>query len=257
VSTNISIVTINYNNKVGLQRTAASILSQGSDLFPFFEWLVIDGASTDNSLDFVSRLPFELNLTVVSESDSGIYNAMNKGISLAANTFCLFLNSGDTLYPSSLRELVSLLSVYNDSDVILFGHQKIYPLFPFTRICQPRRHASIPYGMPTSHQSIVYKTSILKKSPFDERYKLASDYAHLCLLFKLNLKFASCPRTLSSFYLDGVSCTFAGFWRGLQENLKIRLEILEWNLPSAILYHLWIAIKTLPVLLSSFFFKPQ
>jgi len=254
MSFRLSIVTINYNNKVGLQRTSSSILSQGACLLNLFEWILIDGASTDGSLFLLGGLPPELNLKLISEPDTGIYNAMNKGIFLSSGSFCLFLNAGDTFYSeSSLRELLRLLEGCNDSEVLLFGHEKIYPFFAPSRICAPKSSKSIPYGMPTSHQSIVYKTSVLKQYPFDEGYKLASDYAHLCLLFILNLKFRSYPLTLSSFYLDGVTNTFAGFWRGLQENHEIRCVILGWGLLPVLLLDLSIAIKSLPIIVAASF----
>lgn len=254
LTSELTVVTINYNNKLGLERTASSLLSQGADLFSSFEWLVIDGASTDDSLVFVEDLPPDLNLILRSEPDEGIYNAMNKGIRLANNSFCLFLNSGDTFYASnSLRSLLFWLKTNQEHDVYLFGHKKVYPVLIRSRDCASKSFSCIPYGMPTSHQSIVYRTSLLRYHCFDETFPLASDYAHLCVLFKCRYSFCNSNLILSSFYLDGVTTTFSGFWQGLRENHRIRRQILHWNIISVFFFDLCIMIKCIPILLISSF----
>ncbi len=95
----LSIITIAYNNLAGLSRTAMSVLSQTST---DFEWIVVDGASTDGTLEFLSKIERQWRgekerLHIISEPDSGIYNAMNKGIRMAHGEYCLFLNGGDYL----------------------------------------------------------------------------------------------------------------------------------------------------------------
>lgn len=93
----LSIITINYNNSEGLRKTMESVLSQ---TYKDFEYVVVDGASTDSSMDIIraSALQVEgLEITWISEPDKGIYNAMNKGIRMASGEYLLFLNSGDFL----------------------------------------------------------------------------------------------------------------------------------------------------------------
>ena len=92
----LSIITINRNNAAGLEKTMNSVLSQPcSD----FEYVVVDGASTDNSVDIIRRLAIQFGnrLKWISEPDKGIYNAMNKGIRMASGDYLEFLNSGDCL----------------------------------------------------------------------------------------------------------------------------------------------------------------
>lgn len=93
ISTKLSIISINLNNSEGLQKTIRSVIRQtNSD----FEYIVIDGNSKDGSLNVIKN--FDNQITYwVSEPDSGIYNAMNKGISKSTGRYCLFLNSGDWL----------------------------------------------------------------------------------------------------------------------------------------------------------------
>jgi glycosyltransferase involved in cell wall biosynthesis len=87
----LSIITINYNNASGLRKTVESVLSQ---IFYDFEWIVIDGGSTDDSIKILNKYR-EHFYYQISEPDNGIYHAMNKGIIKARGVYCLFLNSGD------------------------------------------------------------------------------------------------------------------------------------------------------------------
>lgn len=108
----LSVITINRNNAEGLRKTIESVVSQ---TFKDFQCIVIDGASTDGSIDVIKK--FENAITYwISEPDTGIYNAMNKGIVKASGDYLLFLNSGDYLYNSDvLRKFIE--SDY-DEDVI-------------------------------------------------------------------------------------------------------------------------------------------
>ena len=99
----LSIITINLNNYLGLEKTIKSVICQ---TFDNYEFIIIDGGSKDLSIDIIKR--YENKVTFwISESDSGIYNAMNKGIRFAKGEFCLFLNSGDYLYLCSAKIKVS------------------------------------------------------------------------------------------------------------------------------------------------------
>lgn len=94
----LSIITINYNNRTGLERTLQSVENQNTR---DFEHVIIDGASTDGSAEDIRKYAENKpNVIWVSEPDSGIYNAMNKGAKLASGEYLLFLNSGDDLYSS-------------------------------------------------------------------------------------------------------------------------------------------------------------
>lgn len=125
MQTKLSIITINYNNAVGLQRTIDSVLSQ---TYTDFEYIVVDGASTDGSKEILEQLQHSKDvgdiafpLAIISEPDSGVYNAMNKGIRLAHGDYCLFLNSGDYLAtPDTLQQVFTDFPHGMD---IVYGHQ--------------------------------------------------------------------------------------------------------------------------------------
>lgn len=114
----LSIITINYNNAVGLKKTLDSVASQTCT---DFEHIIVDGASTDGSVDEIiaysqSPIANRHKIIWISEPDTGIYNAMNKGIKLAKGEYLLFLNSGDFLVASNILERVFAQNL--DVDII-------------------------------------------------------------------------------------------------------------------------------------------
>lgn len=127
----LSIITVNLNNKDGLQKTIDSVISQ---TFKDFEWIVIDGGSTDGSKELIEKYQESISYWV-SEPDSGIYNAMNKGIRIGGG-YIIFLNSGDYLFNSrSLEDSLKFCKgydiitglVFRDSNSkLLRNHQKIF-----------------------------------------------------------------------------------------------------------------------------------
>ena len=153
----LSIVTVTFNDFEALQHTYKSILSQNSHLC---EWIVIDGCSTDKTTTFLQSLPIT-NYKYISEPDSGIYDAMNKGTKLATGQFILFLNAGDTFSSSTsvsdiYRELSSLS---RPPSVAYFASQYRFP--SGVTYVRPSYSPSkiIWYGLPANHQSTIYSSS--------------------------------------------------------------------------------------------------
>lgn len=109
----LSIITINFNNKEGLQRTIDSVVKQ---TWREFEWFLIDGGSTDGGADLVKQYQ-EYFTCWVSEPDRGVYDAMNKGIRWATGDYCLFLNSGDWLLHENV--LMDVFSKEHDKDILV------------------------------------------------------------------------------------------------------------------------------------------
>src|SRR5574344_2795323 len=108
-----SIITINRNNKNGLEKTTKSIISQ---LFTDYEFIVIDGGSTDGSADVIRKYATHITYWI-SEPDKGIYNAMNKGITHAYGDYLNFMNSGDCFHsPAVLDEINRQL---HDEDILI------------------------------------------------------------------------------------------------------------------------------------------
>lgn len=107
----ISVITVNLNNAAGLEKTISSVINQ---TYVDFEFIIIDGGSTDGSVDVLKRNEKSISKWI-SEKDNGIFNAQNKGIERASGNYCIFLNSGDYLVDENVLEKFSGLA--NGSDI--------------------------------------------------------------------------------------------------------------------------------------------
>jgi glycosyltransferase involved in cell wall biosynthesis len=169
----LSIITINLNNAEGLKKTIESVIEQTSKNF---EFILIDGGSTDNSLEIIKQ--FSSNLSFwVSEKDSGIYNAMNKGIKIAKGEYCLFLNSGDFFY--SVETLSSVFSLGLSEDIV-YGDS-----FRYDKLIENGFFIIEPDNLSLYHffkKSICHQATFIKRELFvkygnyDEMFKIASDW---------------------------------------------------------------------------------
>ena len=168
----LSVITIVYNNVKDIERTMLSVLNQ---TYPNIEYIVIDGASNDGTLEKVKQYASRLSL-LISEPDKGIYDAMNKGLSVATGDYVLFMNSGDELYaPDTVADVFDTAA----SADIYYGETEMYDenwkSLGQRRHCSPETFSweSFKYGMSISHQAIYIKRSLV--SPFDLSYKYSSD----------------------------------------------------------------------------------
>jgi len=158
-----TIIVVTRNNAQGLERTLQSIRSlQHSQK----ETIVIDGASTDNTKDIVSNYK-DLITTFVSEKDSGIYNAMNKGIKYIKGDYVVFMNAGDIF---ANENVLSTVNAY-DGDIILgsetYGGTQ--------RIVKKEMTLYDLLSVGINHQAVYYRKEVLQKYGFDESYKLTAD----------------------------------------------------------------------------------
>jgi glycosyltransferase involved in cell wall biosynthesis len=200
--TRISIITINYQNQVGLLKTIHSVLDQS---YPNIEYIVIDGASTDGSVDVMNSFSTKLAYSV-SESDNGIYQAMNKGWKRATGEYCLFLNSGDYLYSNSVIEEV-VKCIEKTSTDIVFGNLFAYDentgfisVFSEPISLYYFQHNFIP------HPAAFTKRSLLEKlNGFYEHYSLISDWAFFVNSFLQKATFKQIDVTVTAFYMKGSS----------------------------------------------------
>lgn len=197
----LSIITINYNNGPGLERTFKSIFSQE---YKIFEYLVIDGGSNDGSVEIINKHKSEITICV-SEKDSGIYNAMNKGIALATGEYLLFINSGDELNgTSALNEVSNSLA---DADLITCNLLVVEA--NSERIKQYPKNPTFQYFLSDTFPhpaTFIRKKLFALTNGYDESYKIVSDWAFFMIaLFRFNVTHKHVPVTLSRFYTDGMS----------------------------------------------------
>jgi len=199
----LSIITINFNDKTGLKKTIESVVNQ--DL-KNFEYIVIDGGSNDGSLDVINEYSNFIHY-YVSESDNGIYNAMNKGLLKAKGNYVLFLNSGDTFYSNESLIYFEdfLLSkkydiVYGNLCVIETNKNwiKSYP-------SQLTFHYFINDTLP--FPSTIIRRDLFKDSGFfDENFKIVSDWKFfLRAICKNNALYFHIENPIVKFNLDGIS----------------------------------------------------
>jgi len=197
----LSIITINYNNLEGLKRTVESVVNQ---TWQEFEYIVIDGGSTDGSAAFIERQSEFIDYWV-SEPDTGIYNAMNKGIEKATGEYLLFLNSGDCLNKSDVID-TSFKSL-NDYDLITFdmevinGNCSIIQTYP-----SKLKFSDMVFGY-LPHSSTFIKKQLFDRIGFyDETLKIVSDWKFMIIaLFIYHCTYHKIEGTLSTFYLGGIS----------------------------------------------------
>lgn len=202
----LSIITINLNNASGLAKTIASVLMQ---TYSGYEFIIIDGASTDKSLALIESNQDKITYWV-SEPDNGIYHAMNKGIRQARGEYCLFLNSGDWLAsPTILEELFSLPPTADivAGDVYFYDTQlqQIKWQVPSPEVLTAKTlfHGTLP------HQATLIKRTLFESiGLYNENLKIASDWLFWVeALLEKSCSYQHFKGVVSYFSMDGVSCS--------------------------------------------------
>jgi glycosyltransferase involved in cell wall biosynthesis len=168
----LSVITVVFNNVEHIERTVLSVVNQ---TYSEIQYIVIDGVSTDGTLEILQR--FNNNIDVlVSEPDKGIYDAMNKGLKIAKGEYVLFMNSGDEFYENNTVKQVFESTPNAD---IYYGETE---MLDENLVNQGRRRHQTPlqlniesfkYGMSVSHQAIFIKKIIVKS--YDQKFKLSAD----------------------------------------------------------------------------------
>lgn len=166
----VSIITVNYNDKVGLESTICSVLKQDCREF---EYIIIDGGSTDGSVEVIQNYKEKIDYWV-SEKDNGIYHAMNKGVAHAHGQYCFFLNSGDSFYNDNV--LKSIQDLGCDDDIVVgkvVSNKDHSQLF-----LPPSKEISLYYlySGTVPHQGAFIKSDLLRRIPYDENLRIVSDW---------------------------------------------------------------------------------
>ena len=219
----LSIITINYNNREGLARTIASVKAQN---FSDYEWLVIDGGSTDGSRELI-----EANKALFaywcSEPDKGIYDAINKGTRHASGQYVSCMNSGDTYFSDDTlsRVFASPLT----ADVIYGDWYKVYPERRVLCSMPCPLDLSIFYYHNICHQAMFVRTSALQEKGFDLSYVVCADYARWMEMLFAGATFQRVDTIICSYDMTGVSSQRGAGWEECQ---RIRREIIpDWLRP--------------------------
>ncbi|MBO5038486.1 MAG: glycosyltransferase [Alphaproteobacteria bacterium] len=225
----LSIITI-CKNEPFIKSTCQSICAQTNQNF---EWIIIDGASTDNTLEQIEPFKNRVN-TLISEQDNGIYPAMNKGINLASGKYLLFLNGGDLLYNN--ETIARVLPYLNKASADIF-YGDSYRLFENKQDCFIKTYPntlkkSFFLDNTLAHQSsFIKKELFIKYGPYREDFKIVSDKEKWLCFIDNNAKFSHLPFPCSRFRMNGIS-------RFPSQILKEeKIKMLQEYFPKEILYN--------------------
>ena len=220
-----SLITVTLNNLEGLKKTYESVSTQTSHNF---EWIVIDGASTDGTLDFLIDLQKKHDyLLYSSEEDEGIYQAMNEGIKVAKGEYLLFLNAGDKLASPEILEKLQPFSEKNPDFIYGDSLETSQNDVNKTFYKPARRYKNMPWGMITHHQAMLYSRKTIRdhKLLYRQIYSISSDYDFTLRFLNNAKKITAIPAPICVFEPGGVSQKQAFEGRRQQfiirENLRI------------------------------------
>ena len=214
----LSVITVVYNNVKHIERTLKSVINQ---TYSDIEFIVIDGASTDGTLNIIEKYRSDIDI-LISEPDKGIYDAMNKGLKIASGEYVIFMNSGDEFYGNTTVEQVFKTSAFAD---IYYGETE---MLDENLVNQGRRRHKAPqqlqlksfqFGMSVSHQAIIIKKSIVKN--YDSKYQLSADIDWILDAITKAQKIVNTQLVIAKYLMGGMSKK-----RHLQ-SLKERYQIFK------------------------------
>jgi len=225
-SPKVTIVTVTFNAEDFLEETILSIVNQ---TYQNIEYIIIDGASTDGTIDIIKK--YEDNIDYwISEPDDGIYFAMNKAIEKASGEWINFMNAGDTFF--SLDTVSNVMTQKQDNAELIYGN---FLIKEHNRIKKAWEPSQWDLHMPFCHQTLFTKTSIMKEELFDTSFRLAADHNFIFKMYKKNKKFNYIDSTIAIFTLGGFAESNALLMN--IESLKVlldhkvsqdRIEISDW-----------------------------
>lgn len=215
-----SIITATYNASHTIGRTLDSIASQTCRLY---EHIIIDGASTDDTLEIAGKAPFSEKRIVRSEPDAGLYDAMNKGLGMARGDYLIFLNAGDKFHsPETLQQIADTIMkhdypgvVYGQTDLVDDSGRYIGP----RHLTAPDKltYRDFAKGMLVCHQAFVVLRRIA--SPYSLRWRFSADYDWCIRCLQHSRSNVSAGRVLIDYLAEGM--TTANRRRSLIERFRI------------------------------------
>lgn len=226
----ISVVTVVYNGEQFLEETIQSVISQTYDNI---EYIIIDGGSTDGTVDIIKKYEDKIDYWI-SGKDSGIYDAMNKGIDLVTGEWINFMNAGDWFYHTDV-----LLNIFKDNDFknigVIYGNNEVrYP--HKKRIATAGKMKNINKGSLVSHQSTLISSSLHKQNKYNIKNRISADFEFFYKSYNNGVEFKYINSTFSSISAGGLSDiqrieSIVGWWNIVEKNNKINF------------YYMWIILK--------------
>ncbi len=221
----VSVITVVYNDVNNIEATIISVINQ-ADIN--LEYIIIDGGSTDGTVDIIKKYQNHISF-YVSEKDLGIYDAMNKGVTFVSGKWVSFMNSGDRFYNSST--VYDTMTLNNDPSIdILYGNtQVIYP--DKQKFSKTKALSSIKFGSVFCHQSVFVNAVLLKSNLFNINNKISADFEFFYDAYKCKKKFKHLDIVVSSISAGGISdtkrvSTVIGWWKVVDRTVFIDLCFL-------------------------------
>lgn len=217
----ISIITVVYNDVVNIQKTINSVLEQkGVEL----EYIVIDGGSTDGTVELIKKNEQKLSYWE-SKKDNGIYDAMNKAITHVSGDFVAFINSGDWYERDALLKVCNYIKK-TKHDIVCCG---------VNRVCKGNMKGKVkadidclkklPICMTYCHQGIFASKKMFEKHNYNTKYRIAADYDWLLSCFYANASFGNMREVLVNYDVDGISAHNREI--GIEESKEIAIQRLQ------------------------------
>jgi glycosyltransferase involved in cell wall biosynthesis len=236
-----SIITVTYNAGKVLEDTIQSVVFQ---TYRNVEYIIVDGGSTDNTLDVVHKYQERISKGI-SEPDKGLYDAMNKGIRMATGDYLCFLNAGDELHENeTLQKIVYTLKGKELPDVI-YGETAIVDeeghFLHMRRLSTPEHlhWKSFKEGMLVCHQAFLTRRELALANPYDLRYRFSADFDWCIRIMKQSKYLHNTHLTLIDYLNEGM--TTQNHKASLKERFRIMTKHYGWI--STILHHGWFVIR--------------
>jgi len=212
----ISVVTVCYNEENTIRATVESVLGQTYD---DLEYLIMDGASKDGTLDIISEYSNDSRMKCCSEPDTGLYDAMNKALARISGEYVIFMNSGDMFYDN---DVLSDIAPALDADIVYGDVYRRSSSGDFTdryKGTHFERMRMMLSGLAFCHQTQFTKTSLMREYGFRESHKITADYDFVVRALAAKRSFKHVDRLVCSFDQDGgISADMGNYRRMIQED---------------------------------------
>ncbi len=246
----ISVITVTYNAEEVLLRTLKSVERQS---FKNIEHLIIDGASKDGTLaiaeEYKQRVSYDV--TILSEPDKGIYDAMNKGLRLAQGDYLVFLNAGDCLHAADTLELIEERGERREEPAVIYGDTDIVDdegrFLGHRHLSAPEKLSwkSFRRGMLVCHQSFYVRRDIAATIPYNLNYRFSADVDWCIRVMKeaesRGLAMVNTHAVLTDYLKEGQTT------KNHRSSLKERFIVMKhhYGLFTTIIMHLWFLLRNL------------
>lgn len=222
----VTVVTVTYNAGASLASTLESVASQQPGTF---EWILVDGGSSDRTLEIAAAGSAGIPARIVSEKDEGLYDAMNKGLGLAKGTYVVFMNAGDAFADANvLGDFSALINGLKAPPSMVYGHTivEFHDGTVFYRRAKPLSYIS--HGQPTIHQSVFFRRDAHLEVRYPHHvYSVSADYAVMATLQQAQSDVCLWDRATAIFRNDPRSASNRRVGARIREAWAIQKDILK------------------------------